>query len=82
MTCFECEKCGARTPDFEQDTAYYDQHGNLIQIFRCTKCGEEKHIDARFSAVILPTCEVNVYASFWEFLALKKRVEALERKIE
>ena len=51
MTCYECEKCGATTKDIVQDSYYYDEDANLIQVFKCVKCGEEKHIDARFSGV-------------------------------
>jgi len=54
MTTFECEKCGATTENFEQDEPYYNGSGNLIQIFRCKKCGIEKHVDARYSGVVIP----------------------------
>lgn len=54
MTCFECEKCSATTEDFEQKKAYYDKNHVLTQVFRCRKCGTEKHIPALASGVLIP----------------------------
>ena len=51
MTCLICEKCGGQ--EFEQQQAYYNK-GVLTQVFKCKKCGTQKHIPAMASAIIIP----------------------------
>lgn len=52
MTCLICEKCEGQ--EFQQLQAYYDKNGVLTQVFKCKKCGVEKHVRAMASAIIIP----------------------------
>jgi hypothetical protein len=54
MTCLSCEKCHSH--EFEQLTPFYDKDG-LKQVFKCKNCGEEIHLDPRFSGIIIEGLE-------------------------
>jgi hypothetical protein len=59
MTCLSCAKCHSH--DFEQLTPFYDKDG-LKQVFKCKNCGEEIHLDPKYSAITMPTVTVGVQA--------------------
>jgi len=90
MTCLSCEKCHSH--DFEQLTPFYDKTG-LKQVFKCKNCGEEIHLDPRFSGITMPgakwVAEITLEGMIWppsEFLSetirrLWLEIEDIKKKL-